>query len=372
MTRLVYIGFNIEGIGGIPTYTRYQIKALKDLFESVFVYSVARDPLRIAEGYADRTLLYTTRTRVALDIVRDLVAERRHMDLIVFNHINLAPMGYLMKKLFGTKYVLNAYNIDILRPLSWLRRRTFAACDLTICECQYTVFQLPKFHRDIPRTGLLYDPVDTEFFRPIDKREAREHVARTFGLGKLDGKFILVTVSVLPKSANKGHRIVLEAMAEMRDPDLLYLIVGDGPDRPNVERLAREQGLDDQVIFTGRVDGEELPYLYSAVDVVALISRSADGIGEGVPLGLLEGAACARPLICGNEDGSPEAICGGRPNGYAINPGEPREFIECLQRLKNSPELLENMGRNSHRFITDVFEYSKFKENLGALLRSVL
>ena len=81
---------------------------------------------------------------------------------------------------------------------------------------------------------------------------------------------------------------------------LTYLIAGDGPDRPRLERLARDHGLEDAVVFLGNVPDEALPAIYRLCDVFVLASRfSIEGAteGEGIPLVVLEAQASGRPAV---------------------------------------------------------------------------
>ena len=85
------------------------------------------------------------------------------------------------------------------------------------------------------------------------------------------------------------------------------------------------------------VEQSALPFLYAAGDVTVLVSRGGPGLGEAVPLGLIEAAACAVPFICGNQDGSVEAISPTHPNGFAVDPEKPAELAARLRELADDP-----------------------------------
>ena len=70
----------------------------------------------------------------------------------------------------------------------------------------------------------------------------------------------------------------------------------------------------------------------------------SDGRGEGIPLTPLEAAACAKPIIVGNEDGSREAVVEG-VNGFIVSPRDPDALRGALEQLLVRDELRDSMGR---------------------------
>jgi phosphatidyl-myo-inositol dimannoside synthase len=365
--NILYLGFDIEGVGGIATYSRHQVRALRDLGHRLFAVSFNKQDVLIERGLADRHVPFVSKYRAGLNFLR-LLREHRNFDAIVINHAYLAPFGWLARALTGAPYVVNVYNIDILTRLTGPREFAFARADLTIADCQYTIDRLPEFHRRVPPVGLLYDPVDTNFFRPITKADARNEIERRFGLSDLARRFIITTVAFMGDPANKGHFQTIDALRQLNDPRFLYLVVGDGPTRLAIEDHARQAGVAGQVKFVGMVEQSALPFLYGAGDVTVLVSRGGPGLGEAVPLGLIEAAACGVPFICGNQDGSVEAISPTHPNGFAVDPEHPAELAARLRELADQPARRDAMGANGARFVDEVFCYPKFVERQGALL----
>jgi glycosyltransferase involved in cell wall biosynthesis len=369
--RVLYLGFDVEGVGGIATYSRYQIRALRDLGHHVTIVSVDKTEKRIADIGVETHIPFGDRFRAIRSVLAYVMRRRRDFDLTVVNHVFLAGFALALRTLSGAPYTINVYNIDILTRLSPMRERAFAGADLVIADCRYTIDHIPTYHRRVPPTGLLYDPVDVEFFRPIAKDAARASVREHFGVD-LAGRFVIVTVASLLLPPNKGHRQTIEALARLRDPRMLYLIVGGGPDRAAIEAHAREHGVADQVKLLGMVPQETLPPLYACADVANLIARGGPGWGEAVPLGLIEASACETAFICGNEDGSVEAIDPARPNGVAIAPLDTDALAATLRRLADEPTGTIAMGKNGRKVVEDLFAYPVFLRTQGSLLNPVL
>ena len=108
-----------------------------------------------------------------------------------------------------------------------------------------------------------------------------------------------MTVSRLASSERyKGHDRVIRSLPRvlLKHPETIYLIVGDGDDRPRLEALASEFGVRDKVRFAGLVAGEELPDYFRLADVFVMPST-----GEGFGIVFLEAMACGIDVIGGNQ-----------------------------------------------------------------------
>jgi glycosyltransferase involved in cell wall biosynthesis len=296
------------------------------------------------------------------------MAARGRYDLVMLNHVFLAGLGWLVKKISGTPFTVNVYNIDILTKLPALREAAFAAADLVIADCNYTIDWMPKYRSFVPPTGLLYDPVDVHFFKPVAKDAARAELAKAYGWNDLAGRFVVTTVAAMLLPPNKGQRQTMDAIARLDDPRILYIVVGSGPDREAMEAYATEAGVAAQVRFTGRAPQEQLPLLYAAADVATLVARGGPGWGEAVPLGLIEAAACGTPFVCGDEDGSPEAILADDPCGFAIGPLDVDALAGVLAKLRDDPALCRRMGEAGVRMVEKAFAFDRYVEQQARLL----
>ena len=123
--------------------------------------------------------------------------------------------------------------------------------------------------------------------------------------------------------------------------------------------------------FLGLVDQEALPFVYACADTAILVAKGGPGLGEAVPLGLIEASATGTAFVCGNEDGSVEAVDRAKPNGFAIDPSRPDALAACLRRFADEPGLAAEMGRNGVAMVDRVFKFERFTEQQGKLLSRV-
>lgn len=180
--------------------------------------------------------------------------------------------------------------------------------------------------------------VDPQLFHPRDPDAARRRLG-------LEGRRVVLTAArLVPR---KGVDTTLEALGLIaaRYPDLVYVVVGDGPDRERLRRLAGpllEQG---RVQFRGRVRREELPDCYAAAHVFAMPARQeADGCVEGFGLVFLEAGACGTAVVGARSGGVPDAVESG-VNGLLVPPADPVNLAAAIGRLLDDDQLRERLAR---------------------------
>jgi phosphatidyl-myo-inositol dimannoside synthase len=117
----------------------------------------------------------------------------------------------------------------------------------------------------------------------------------------------LLTVARMDtREGYKGHDWVISALPHLKGPNgrqVVYLIAGNGDDRPRLERLAANLGVTQQVRFLGKVPLEALPDIYRAANLFVLPST-----GEGFGIVFLEAMACGTRALGLAADGAPDAL----------------------------------------------------------------
>jgi glycosyltransferase involved in cell wall biosynthesis len=152
-------------------------------------------------------------------------------------------------------------------------------------------------------------------------------------------------------SPEKGHLILLDALAELRnkDIDVCCTLVGDGPMRPAIEARAAELRLRGSLVLTGSLDPERVAELYQTATVIVLASFS-----EGVPVVLMEALARGKPVVATRVGGVPELIEDGR-SGLIVAPGDAQALAEALWKIINDPEWAQSLGRNGRQRVRAEF-----------------
>ena len=182
--------------------------------------------------------------------------------------------------------------------------------------------------------------IDTDLFAPRDPAESRR------ALGIDEERPVLLWVGRLEKL--KGVDILIDAVAELDEPDILLLVVGgeQGHElRDELEAQADAAGLDGRVRFSGAVPHEELPAWYSAADVCVVPSYY-----ESFGLVAVEAMACGTPVVASRVGGLVSTVTDG-VNGYLIPWRCPEPFAEKLEVLIRNPELRANFARSARESV---------------------
>ena len=171
--------------------------------------------------------------------------------------------------------------------IRWAARQA----DGIIAVCEALKTSLVELGASPTNVRVLRNGVDLVRFHPHARASARRRVGFT-------GTTLLSVGKLVPL---KGHDLAISALPLQRD--VCLAIVGEGPERGNLEALARRLGVADRVRFLGQVAHDRLPEIYSAADAVLLLSSH-----EGMANVLLEAMACGAPIVATAVGGTPEIV----------------------------------------------------------------
>lgn len=147
---------------------------------------------------------------------------------------------------------------------------------------------------------------------------------------------LLAAAMFRPGVKSDGLALLIDACRRLAGRFLL-VIVGDGPDKRRLQRLARKK-LGRRALFTGRVARSEMHRYYSAADVFVF-----PGIRETLGMVYLEAQSCGLPVVAFDNGGIPEVVLKGQ-TGFLTPPFRTGPFVQAMQILIDHPELRRRMG----------------------------
>jgi PEP-CTERM/exosortase A-associated glycosyltransferase len=203
--------------------------------------------------------------------------------------------------------------------------------------------------RGVPESHVTVIPnaVDIGEFRygsPVDEELKR-------GLG-LDGATVLGFIGSF--YAYEGLDLLVQAMPQVLSvrPEARLLLVGGGPQEPALRALVRETGLDDRVVFTGRVPHAEVQRYYSLVDVFAYPRYSMRLTETVTPLKPLEAMAQGQLLVASDVGGHRELIRDGE-TGVLFRAGSHDALAEAILRLLDDRGRWPRIRAQGRRFVEE-------------------
>ncbi|MFA5776857.1 MAG: glycosyltransferase family 4 protein [Parcubacteria group bacterium] len=159
-----------------------------------------------------------------------------------------------------------------------------------------------------------------------------------------DGKLI-ITVGASRVTARKGINYLLEAIRTLisKYPEIYLKVMGDGNEKENLEKLAKELGIKKNVEFTGRIPREETFPYYQEASIFVLPS-----LNEGMSNAMLEALSSGLPLVATDTGGARKLLEEG-VNGFIIKMKDSQDIAEKLETLAKDRELRAEMGDESRK-----------------------
>jgi len=266
-----------------------------------------------------------------------LLLKKIDPQLVHAQSIDMGMPGFLAKKFLRKPYVVWGQGSEVYLP--WLFKKSISSlvmrnADAVIALTADMKKQLQRIcDRDI---YVIPNGVDLGNFGDLP---AKKSIRRRLALP--DNGDVVLFVGTL--KSIKGVKYLIQAMNIIRQEDAKarLVIVGDGEEKPGLERLCGELNLSGSVTFAGKVSNEEVPQYMAAADVLAMPSLS-----EGLPVVLLEALASGLPIVATKVGGLPDVVEDGA-NGFLVEPKVPEQMAEKVLLLLRDDELRETIAKNN-------------------------
>jgi glycosyltransferase involved in cell wall biosynthesis len=275
-------------------------------------------------------------------------------DIIHLNSSKISILGSIASLFIKTKTVYTVHGWVFNEPLpAWLKYFYLYAEKITaklknkiICVSEYDEKMALKY-KIAPAEKLVtihngLAPID--FFT---KEQARKILHLN------DADLIIGSIGNLYKT--KGFESLIKTANIIKNKiSVKFLIIGDGSERKNLERLIKKYNLENNFILAGEIN--EAAKLLKAFDIYICSS-----VKEGLPYSILEAMQAELPIITTNVGGIPEIIENNK-NGLLIKPAEALDIANALQKLTNDKNLAIYLGKNAEQKVKQEFSLEKMVE----------
>jgi glycosyltransferase involved in cell wall biosynthesis len=196
----------------------------------------------------------------------------------------------------------------------------------------------------------MYNGVDTELFMPAQADMEGRHSLHTT---LQDTVFAFAGRLV----GWKGMEVAIRAMAApiLQNIPAKLLIIGDGPQTPQLKRLSAELNISERIIFHGSTPHRELPSLYANIDVGVFPSIADEAFG----ITIAEAMSCGKPVIASHIGGIPEVVGNEKSAGILVPPGDPQALAQAMYTLAADSTLRKTMGSAARARITELYTWKQ-------------
>lgn len=283
----------------------------------------------------------------AYKMLREII-EKEQFDLIYCH----TPVGAMLARLAGisarkkgTKVIYMAHGFHFYNGAPLLNWMIYYPAEkflsrftdglITINQEDYRRAQ--KFHAGktilIPGVG-----IDLDKFQK--KEPTRQEIRNKLGIP--ESKIILMSVGELTK--RKNHMVMIEALARLKEYDILYVICGDGPLKARLRAKAEELGVRERLKLLGF--RKDIAELHKAADIFVFPS-----LQEGLPVAVMEAMASGLPIVASKIRGNEDLISNNQ-GGYLINPKDSEQIAKAIEKMIQNPEKREKMEKRNLEIIT--------------------
>jgi phosphatidyl-myo-inositol dimannoside synthase len=264
------------------------------------------------------------RFKFATKLLTCLVQKRPQR--VFCGHIKLAPLIQTLCQPLGIPYTILTYGKEVWETLPLKYQIAMRQADRIWTISRYTRDRTCELNNLNPeKFQIVPCTVDEKLFtigpKPLHLLEKYD----------LTGAKILMTVARLRSTDSyKGVDVTIQALPEIAKsfPNVKYLVIGRGDDRPRLAKLATDLGVAERVIFAGFVPTADLAAHYQLADAYVMPSQ------EGFGIVYLEALACGIPVLAGDADGSADPLQDGKL-GWRVPHRDPAAVaVACVEMLQ--------------------------------------
>lgn len=267
------------------------------------------------------------------------------------------------------KLIVVAHGREITRKFSRIDairlNRTLDCATLVVSVSGYTRNVILKKTENLysNKIVMIHNGIDLQKIYPVKNYSRIEQ-----RLGILSKDKVILTLARVVEI--KGHDLVIRCLPTIlqKYPNLKYVIAGpwEVDYYQKLKWLIANLNLNNIVVFSGLVSGDEINELYSRCSIYVLMSRVIETNGrleEAFPISVLEASACGRPVIGSKTGGMPEAIADGE-TGLLVPPEDIDALAEKILFLLDNPNIANEMGGKGLKRIKEEFTWDNITKKI--------
>jgi len=290
-------------------------------------------------------------------------------DVILFSSMVTASVAPLLKKRVNVPMVTINHGQDVTLPVSvyqWYVPKIFKALSGVISVSSAT--RKASILRGLsPEKGVaLPNGFDGSAQNDLpSKNEAIEELEKKYELSLKD-KNVIVTVGRQVK--RKGHEWFIREVMDKLPDDVVFFLVGYGPEYETIMRARDLSESAQRIIITGKISDELLQFCYAAADLFVMPNIPVEGDMEGFGIVLLEANRAGVPAISSDIEGMRDVIKQG-VNGYRVPHSDAKQFAEKITETLHGD--LQALSESSKKYVNEKFSWNCVADQYVNFLKNI-
>lgn len=298
------------------------------------------------------------------------VANRIKPDIVLFSSMVTASMLPVMIKKPNVPFATINHGQDVTLPVDpyqWYVPSVFKRLDGVISVSSATREACIKRGMDPGKGVALPNGFDMEVVKELpEKEKAKSLIEKEFDLN-LNKKKLLLSVGRQVK--RKGHEWFINEVFDKIKSDVIYIVLGDGPEHENIHRARGNSDQKKKIFIVGKQPDEILNACYAAADLFIMPNIPVEGDMEGFGIVLLEANRAGVPAIASDLEGIKDVIEHG-VNGYKIPHGASDLFAQKIDYVLEN-ELYE-LSKKSKEYVQKHYSWDTVVDQYLSFLKSVV
>lgn len=366
-------------LGGTEFQTLHLVRSLKSLNQEVMVlvyFEVAEEMMHLYEKEgAVVNCLHWSRSISPIVFIKQLNKVFKAIKPSVVHVQYLAPgaLPIFAAKLAGVPRIIATVHQPYTQSHGWKAKwilrlaarfcKPFLSVSQNAAQSWFGQATLIDINKPITKQLsqlTLYNSIEVDRLQIIAKQFQFRNDLSSIGIHP--ESYLIGAVSRM--RIEKGIDILIIAFAQLiakEASNLRLLLVGDGPDRKELEALATQLNCQENIIFYGTADWEQAMQLMARMDMVVVPSRF-----EGFGLSAAEAMAMGKPLICSDAFALSELVSH-EQEGLLFKNGDAQHLATQLQDLIHHPEKAKRLGEQAFAKTKQHFDYSLFLNRIKTL-----
>lgn len=296
--------------------------------------------------------------------LRKIIKQEKITELFIHHVLPVGYVAYLLKKNLGIHYIIFLHGTDL--EMATNRRsklKKFAKiclnADRVVVNSEFLKNKLLNKVDSLKNIVVLYPCPGDQFLQPVNSEELeilRSKLA-------LNGKKVLLTVARMAEGKGFPHLIRLLPQILQKVPNLVWLVIGDGPKRNMLVDMAQKNNLQNVTRFLGTVPYEELAKYYKLADLFVLLTHKDESSEEGWGTVFLEAAASGLPVVAGRVGGVEEVVDNLR-TGLLVDVYQDQSVVTGVADLLCEEKYAHELGVAGHERVLNEFSWEKQIEKL--------
>ena len=352
-------------IGGVASYTYNLAKNMPAA--DIVVYTAKTDggadfdkknPWKVVRGKPFSLFLWPRWVKMLTEIW-SLVEKEKITKIYVHHALPAGYVAYLLKKLKKIPYVLFFHGTDLdlgIKNKKNKLKKICVAAEKIVVNSNFTKNKFQSAFEDLKKEVTVVHPCPNDIFlQPVPESEIKKIKSQL----ALEGKSVVITVARMIEGKGYPHFIRLLPKILEKVPNLVWLIIGDGPKKDEIIKSIQKNYLQNVTRFIGKISYVDLPKYYQLADLFVLLTHPDESSSEEAwGTAFVEASASGLPVVAGRVGGVEEAVLN-MQTGLVVDVYQDQSIISAVSELLRNRDYAKQMGQAGRERVIREFNWQE-------------